>query len=259
MKDVWGGISYVNKRFSKANNEYCPDCDKNKPKVYINYHDMNNLCGYAMSEYLLYGGFKWVEVNNETVYRILHKSENSLYGYFLEVDLDYPEELNDIHNDYPLAPEKIKIEVEMLSPYSFEIKNKYDIKTGGINKLAPNLMPKKNYWVHYRNLQYCLSQGLILKKVHRILEFKQSNWMKFYIDFKTQKRKEATNEADKNLFKLLNNAVYGKTMENMRKRIKIRITTNEKDFLKYASRPTYISHKKFGKNLVVIHEKKKNY
>ena len=243
MKDVWGGISYVNKRFSKANNEYCPDCDKNKPKVYINYHDMNILCGYAMSEYLLYGGFKWVEVNNETVYRILHKSENSLYGYFLEVDLDYPEELNDIHNDYPLAPEKIKIEVEMLSPYSFEIKNKYDIKTGGINKLAPNLMPKKNYWVHYRNLQYCLSQGLILKKVHRILEFKQSNWMKSYADFNTKKRKEATNEADKNLFKLLINAVYGKTMENMRKRIKIRIKTKEKDFLKYAARPRYISHK----------------
>ena len=92
--------------------------------------------------------------------------------------------------------------------------------------------------------------------MHRILEFKQSDWMKPYIDFNTQKRKEATNEADKNLFKLLNNAVYGKTMENMRKRIKIRITTNEKDFLKYASRPTYISHKKFGKNLVVIHEKK---
>ena len=80
--------------------------------------------------------------------------------------------------------------------------------------------------------------------------------MKPYIDFNTQKRKEATNEADKNLFKLLNNAVYGKTMENMRKRIKIRITTNEKDFLKYASRPTYIGHKKFGKNLVGIHEKK---
>ena len=80
--------------------------------------------------------------------------------------------------------------------------------------------------------------------------------MKPYIDFNTQKRKEATNEADKNLFKLLNNAVYGKTMENMRKRIKIRITTNEKDSLKYISRPTYIGHKKFGENLVVIHEKK---
>ena len=114
--------------------------------------------------------------------------------------------------------------------HTVQKKNEYDSKSGGIIRLVPNLMSKKNYVVHYRNLQYYLSQGLILKKVHRILEFKQSAWMKPYIDFNTQKRKEATNEADKNLFKLLDNAVYGKTMENMRERIKIRITTNEKDF-----------------------------
>ena len=118
-------------------------------------------------------------------------------------------------------------------------------------------MSKTNYVVHYRNLQYYLSQDLILKKVHKILEFKKIACMKPYIDFNTQKGKEATNEADKNL-KLLNNAVYGKTMENMKKRIKVGITTNEKDFLKYASRPAHIDHKRFGKNLAVIHEKK-NY
>ena len=105
-------------------------------------------------------------------------------------------------------------------------------------------------------MKYFLSKGLTLKKVHKILEFKQNAWMKPYIDFNTQKRKEATNEADKNLFKLLNNAVYGKTMENMRKRIKIRITKTPKDFIKYASRPTYINHDIFGKRLVAIHEKK---
>ena len=90
---------------------------------------MNDFYGVAMSEYLPYGGFKWVKVNNETVNRILNKSNNSLYGYFLEVDLDYPEELHDIHNDYPLAPEKIKIEDNMLSPYC----------------------PKKKCVLHYRN------------------------------------------------------------------------------------------------------------
>ena len=99
-------------------------------------------------------------------------------------------------------------------------------------------------------------EGLLLKKVHRILEFKQSAWMKPYIDFNTQKRKEATNEADKNLFKLLNNAVYGKTMENMRKRIKIRITTDEKEFLKLPQDLHILDIKTFGKNLVVIHDKK---
>ena len=107
-----GGISNVNKRFSKANNEYCLDYNKHKPEKYINYLDMNNLYGKAMSKYLSYGGFKWVEVNNETVNRILNKSDNSLHSYFLEVDLDYPEELHDIHNDYSMAPEKIKIEMK---------------------------------------------------------------------------------------------------------------------------------------------------
>ena len=104
-----------------------------------------------MSEYLPYGDFKLVKVNNETVNRILNKSSNSLQGYFLEVDLDYPENLHDYHNDYPIAPEKIKLEDDMLSPYCLEIKKKYDIKSGDVNKLAPNLMSIKKYAVHYRN------------------------------------------------------------------------------------------------------------
>ena len=131
--------------------------------------------------------------------------------------------MHEEHKDYPLAPEKIKIEEEMLSPYSLEIKNKYYIKVGGIKKLVSNVMSKKNYVVHYRNVQYYLSLGMILTKVHRILEFKQSAWMKPYINFNTHKWREATNKADKNPFKLLNNAVYGKTMENMRKRIKVKL------------------------------------
>ena len=204
QKEMRGGISYVNKRYSKANNKYCSDYDKNKPKNFIFYLDLNNLYGDAMSQYLPHGRFEWVKINNEVINRILNKSDNSLHGYFLEVDLDYPENLHEEHGDYPMAPEKIKIKTEWLSPYSLENANKFDIKTGNINKLAPNLMSKNNYVVHYRNLQYYLSQGLILKKVHKILEFKQSAWMKPYIDFNTQKRKEATNEADKNLFKLLN-------------------------------------------------------
>ena len=117
-------------------------------------------------------------------------------------------------------------------------------------------MPKNNYVFHYRNLQDYLSKASILKQVRRLLEFKQSAWMKPYIDVNTQKRKEATNEGDKNVFELLNNAVHGKTMEIMKKRIKIRIIKKEKDFIKYDSRPTYINHKIFGKRLVAIHEKK---
>ena len=108
-KGMRGGIGYINKRFSKANNKYCPDNDRTKPEKYITYLDMNNLYEYAMSEYLPYSGLKWVEVNNETINRVLNKSDNSLHGYFLEVDLDYPEELHDYHKDYPMAPEKQKM------------------------------------------------------------------------------------------------------------------------------------------------------
>ena len=133
------------------------------------------------------------------------------------------------HGDFPMAFEKVKIKEELLSLYCLEKKKEHDIKVGVVNKLIPNLMPRKNYVVHYRNLKYYLLKGLILKKVHRILEFKQNNWVKPYIDFNTQRRKETNNEADKTLFKLLNSAAYDKTMENMTKRIKIKYKKLVKD------------------------------
>ena len=143
-KGMRAGISYVNKRHSKANNKYCPNYDKTKPEKHIAYIDMNNLYGRAMNEYLPYEGFKWIKNNSEIVNKILNKSDNSLYGYFLEVDLEYPENFHDSHKDYLMAPEKIKIKDELLSPYYLKIKNKYDIKSGDINKLVPNLISEKN-------------------------------------------------------------------------------------------------------------------
>ena len=128
--------------------------------------------------------------------------------------------MRDIHNDYPLAPEKIVIPKEWLSDYCLKTANAHNITTGTVKKLVSNLMNKNNYVIHYRNLQQCLELGMKLKKIHKILKFKQSDWMKSYIDFNTQKRKESTNESDKTFFKLMNNAVYGKTMENMRKKVK---------------------------------------
>ena len=154
-----GGICYVVKRYSKANNEFCTDYDPKKPKVYIKYLDMNNLYGKAMSEYLPYRGFESFKVNNESVNRVLNTGDNSLHGYFLEVDLEYPKELHDINNDLPMTPEKIKVAEEMLSLLQLEIKNNYDIKVAGVNKLIPNLYSKRNYVVRYRNLKFYLSQG----------------------------------------------------------------------------------------------------
>ena len=124
----------------------------------------------------------------------------------------------------------------MLSDYCLKIAN----ATGTVRKLVPNLMNKYNYVIHYRNLQECLEFGMKSKKIHKILKFKQSDWMRSYIDFNTQKRTISNNESDKNFFKLMNNSVYSKTMENLRKRIKIRVVKNSQDFIKYTSRPTYM-------------------
>ena len=110
-------------------------------------------------------------------------------------------------------------------------------------------MNKNNYLIHYRNLQQCLELEMKLKKIHRILKFKQEDWMKLYISFNTGKRKESTSDADKNHFKLLNNAAYGKIMENMRKRIKIRIVKNSQDFIKYTSRPICVLIGKYLKTI----------
>ena len=251
-----GGVSYINKRYSKANNKYCQDYDKRKTEKYILYPDMNNLYGHAISQYLPYFNFKWIKNIDKIKQKLINIKSNSSTGYTLEVDLEYPQELHDIHNYYPLAPEKINIPKEWLSDYSLKIGNAHNITKGTVKKLVPNLMNKNNYVIHYRNLQQCLELGMKLKKTHRVLKFKRKDWMKTYIDFNTQKRKEATNEADKNHFKLLNNPVYGRTMENMRKRIKIRVVKNAKDFIRYTSRPTCINWKVFENNLAAIHEKK---
>ena len=112
-----GGVSYINKRYSKANNEYCQDYDKEKPKNYIIYLDMNNLYGQAMNQYLPYADSKWVRNIDKIKQKLMNIKSNSSTGYILEVDLEYPQELHDIHNDYPLEPEKINIPKEWLSDY----------------------------------------------------------------------------------------------------------------------------------------------
>ena len=118
--------------------------------------------------------------------------ENSSTGYILEVDLEYPSELHDLHNDYPLAPEKLEIIQSMLSKYFSDIADKYGIKIDGVNKLIPNLRNKEKYVAHYKNLQLYLSLGIKLSKIHRILKFKQCDWLKKFVDFNTDKRKKCS-------------------------------------------------------------------
>ena len=154
-------------------------------------------------------------------------NEKSDVGYILEVDLKYPNELHELHNDYPLAPEKLTVTNDILSNYCKSIADKYEIKVGDIKKLIPNLGNKTKYVLHYKNLQLYSSLGMKLIKIHRVFQFKQSNWMKKYIDLNTKKRMCATNDFEKDFFKLMINSVYGKTMENLRKIINVIFVNNK--------------------------------
>ena len=252
-KGMRGGISYIANRYGKANNKYMRDYNEMATSKYIMYLDANNLYGWAMSQYLPTGNFKWLKQKQIDKINLAKYDENSKKGLILEVDLEYPDGLHDLHNDYPLAPEKVKVTKDMLSDYCSNIADKYNISTGLVHKLIPTLNNKEKYVLHYRNLQLYLDLGLKLKKVHRVLEFNQSPWLKQYIDFNTEKRKNAKNAFEKDFFKLMNNSVYGKTMENLRKRVDVRLITDEKKLLKMASKPTYVNSKIFNENLVAVH------
>ena len=253
-KGLRGGVSYIANRYGKANNKYMKEYDEKAPSKYIMYLDANNLYGWAMSQYLPTGNFKWLSQKQIEKTNLGKYTENSKKGLILEVDLEYPQELHDLHNDYPLGPEKIKVAKDMLSDYCKKIADKFNISSGLVHKLIPTLNDKEKYILHYRNLQSYLSLGLKLKKIHRVLEFDQSPWLKQYIDFNTQKRTHAKNSFEKDFFKLMNNSVFGKTMENIRKRVDVRLITSKEKLSKLASRPTFVSSKIFNENLVAVHK-----
>ena len=144
-KGLRGGISYFAKRYAKANNKNVNDYDPKKSSTFISYLDMNNFYGSAMSEFLPQEGFKWLK--NVDEFDVMSISEKSPTGYFLQVDLQYPDELHELHNDYPLAPEKRAVSSDMLSNYCKKIADKYEIKVGDVKNLIPNFINKTNYLV----------------------------------------------------------------------------------------------------------------
>ena len=252
-KGLRGGMSVITHRKGEANNKYMAKYDKSKPSKYIAYLDANNLYGWAMSQYMPYGGFQWI---NPEDFKLENVRANSEKGHILEVDIEYPKELHDLHNDYPFCPEQAVVKDEMLSDYSKMVAQQHNLKTGKSQKLISNLCNKEKYIIHERNLKQAVDAGLIVTKIHRVLEFSQKPWMKKYIDFNTEKRKLSKNEFEKNFFKLMNNAVFGKTMENLRKRQNIKLITDEAKLLKYVSKPGFVNSKIFNENLVAVHNVK---
>ena len=258
-KGMRGGISTITHRHAVANNKYMKDYNPDEASTYLMYLDANNLYGWAMSQSLPTGDFKWIpseDFEDPEDFILENYTNDTRKGVVLEVDLEYPEELHDLHNDYPLAPEKILITDDMLSKYCKDLKDSENISSGRVHKLVPNLRNKEKYVLHYRNLQLYLSLGMKLKKIHRVLEFTQRPWMKRYIDFNTEKRTMAKNSFEKDFFKLMNNSVFGKTMENLRKRSNIKLETDHEHLLKLTRQPTYVSSKIFDENLVGVQMKK---
>ena len=171
----------------------------------------------------------------------------------MECDLEYCKELHDLHNDYPLRPEKIEVSSNMLSKYCSDIANKYDIKVGGIKKLISNLGDKVEYVVHYKNLQYYLSLGMKLTKIHRILKFKQSNWLVKSMLSLIPKNDNKVLTSLIIFFKLLINCAHGRSMENIRKRISVRLIDDPRDYIKCVSKPNFISQNIFDTNFIAVH------
>ena len=226
---VRGGVSMISNRHGQANNKYMGErFDETLPSKYIIYTDANNLYGYSMTKKLPIGGFKWMTEKELQEWRS--------FGCVLEVDLEYPKELHNLHNDYPLAPERLKIDK--------------------VEKLIPNLNDKQRYIVHYESLKQYESMGLKITQIHRGIKFEESDWMRQYIDLNTRFRAEAKNEFEKEFFKLMNNSVYGKTIENLRKRVDISLVTSQKKAKRLTAKPNFKKCSIFSENLCAIEMRK---
>ena len=233
-KGIRGGNSNVFKRFAQANNKFMKNFDPAKKSKFLVYLDANNLYGWAMSQPLPVGDFAWM--SKEELQNWERFVEDEGVGCILEVDLEYPRELHDLHNDFPLAPEVLEL--------------------GGVTKLTQNLRDKKEMVLHGRNLKQVLSLGMKLKSIKRGISFSEKPFMKCYIDKNTELRAKGKTKFEKEFFKLMNNSVFGKTMENLRKRVSIELVKDADRAEKLVMKPNFADLKIFDEFLIAIKMKK---
>ena len=233
-KGIRGGNSNVFKRFAKANKKFMKNFNPAKKSKFLVYLDANNLYGWAMSQPLPVGDFAWMRREELQNWEKLVLEEGK--GCILEVDLEYPRELHDLHNDFPLAPEILEL--------------------GDCKKLTQNLRDKKEMVLHGRNLRRVLSLGMKLKSIKRGISFSEKPFMKCYIDKNTELRAKGKTKFEKEFFKLMNNSVFGKTMENLRKRVSIELVKDADRAEKLVMKPNFADLKIFDEFLIAIKMKK---
>ena len=232
-KGIGGGITQSVKRYTKTNNKYMKDLyNPDEKSICLQYLDANKLCGWAMVQNLPTHTFLWKKAQAFTPEKIDELVKKDKRGYLLEVDVEYPKELHENHNELPFLTERMNM--------------------GRVEKLVPNLKDKKRYVVQIKALSQAFKHGLKLKKVHRVIEFQQSRWMKAYIMLNTRLRKDAKNEFEKDFFKLMNNSVFGKTMENIRNHKDMKLVTSDKKYLKYVMKPNFKGGHLFSKHLFAV-------
>jgi hypothetical protein len=241
-------------RYVRANNKYMKEYDNTIPSTFIYYIDANGLYSGCMTKPLPYGGYKWEkEIDKFTEEYIKNIPEEGIMinkkyrGYLFEIDGYYPNEVHDYLNDYTPLPENIANEA---SEYMKEAAKEMEIKSKPEVKLMCGLTPKNKYVVHYAELKSAIRHGFKLTKVHRVISFLQDRWMKPYIMENQNKRMNAINDFEREYYKLANNSVYGKTMENVRNRRDVKLTTNDKIKQKLANSPWYKNYKLLVSNKV---------
>ena len=212
--NIRGGISSV------MGDRYVKSDENNK----IIYADATNLYGFSMSQFLPYDEIEMWHGSPDKYWNwldeILNTPDDSDIGYFVEVDLKYPNDIKQKTKYFPFCPENKKIDPNKYNEYMNTIKPENYTKS---KKLICDWTDKKNYLIHYRMLKFYVRHGMVVEKIHEIISFRQSRWLEGYISFKTQKRNRAKNDFKKDFFKLLVNAAFGKFLENIRNRLELEL------------------------------------
>ena len=249
---IRGGLSYVAKRHARANVPDSPEYRPDEPPSYLAYWDCNSLYATCQTYSLPVGDFRFLTDEEIRTFDVHSVPADSSTGFILEINLRYPESLHDLHNAYPLAPDHLKIEEDMLSPTLRDILSATDMRHTTSTKLVSDLRDKTHYVTHYRCLQFYLAHGLELTKIHRIISFTQRPFMLPFVQYCNEQRRNAESDFESGLYKLFANSFYGKSVENVRKRTNVRLITDPQKLVRAAGKATFKRSEIINSDLVLV-------